>query len=105
MDISERDGGKILRLKHGDRLTVTLEGNRTTGHTWEVMPVDDAVLKQLDEVEYKPISNKLGAPGKFTFRFETTTFGQQTLKLVYHRPWETTVSPAKTFEVTVVVKG
>jgi predicted secreted protein len=36
--------------------------------------------------------------------FEAVAVGQTTLDLVYHRPWEKDVPPARTFGVTIVVK-
>ena len=102
--LHEGDAGSTVELGVGDTMDVVLEGNPTTGFSWETAALDASVLKQLGEPEFKPDTSLIGAGGKFTFRFEAVAPGQTLLQLVYHRPWETDVPPANTFEVTVVVQ-
>jgi len=101
--LSEQDAGKTIHLLKGERLVVTLEGNPTTGYTWEMAQTDEIVLSIAGEPEFKADSNLIGAGGKISLVFKAEFDGQQDLKLVYHRPWEKDVPPEKTFEVTVVV--
>jgi len=54
------------------------------------------------KIEFAPESGLLGAPGKQILRFEAVGLGQSTLKLVYHRPWEKGVEPAREFSVQAV---
>jgi len=98
------DDGSQVELKAGQTLVVSLEGNPTTGYTWEVAELDEQVLRQAGETEFKPESDAIGAGGVQTLRFETVNSGQTTLNLVYRRPWEEDVEPAKTFSVQVVVR-
>jgi inhibitor of cysteine peptidase len=102
--LHEGDAGSTVNLRVGDTMEVVLEGNPTTGFSWETAALDASVLKQLGEPEFKPDTSLIGAGGKFTFRFEAVASGQTLLQLVYHRPWETNVPPEKTFEMTVVVQ-
>jgi len=102
--LHEGDAGGTVDLRVGETMAVVLEGNPTTGFTWETAALDASVLKQLSEPEFEPESSLIGAGGTFTFRFEAVAPGQTLLRLVYHRPWETDVPPEKTFEVTVVVQ-
>jgi inhibitor of cysteine peptidase len=102
--LTEEDAGRTVELRVGDTMAVVLEGNPTTGFTWETAAVDASVLRQLGEPQFEPESSLIGAGGKFTFRFEAVAPGQTVLQLVYHRPWETDVPPANTFEVTAVVQ-
>lgn len=99
------DNGRQTELRRGQALVVTLEGNPTTGYTWEVKkPLDEGILRQVGEPEFKPESDLAGAPGVQTLRFEAVNAGQTTLSLVYHRPWEEGVEPAETFSLQVVVR-
>ena len=100
--LTEADAGKIIDLKQGDILTVTLEGNITTGYNWEMLPQSPAILQQIGEPEAVPDSKAPGAGGKITFKFQAVKTGQAGLKLIYHRSFETDVPPEKTFEVTIV---
>jgi inhibitor of cysteine peptidase len=99
------DDGREMQLKKGQTLVVTLEGNPTTGYSWEVAePLDEQVLRQAGEAEFKPESEALGAGGVQILRFEAVNAGQITLKLVYHRPWEKDVEPLETYSIQVVVR-
>jgi len=97
------DSGRSVALKVGDTLTIELEGNPTTGFSWEVDSVDEAVLEPVGEGEYSASETGLvGSGGVFAFTFKAARKGQTQLRLVYHRSWEG-VAPADTFELDVVV--
>ena len=99
------DAGREMELKKGQTLVVTLEGNPTIGYSWEVAePLDEQVLRQAGEAEFKAESEALGAGGVQILRFEAVNAGQITLKLVYHRPWEKDVEPLETYSLQVVVR-
>ncbi len=98
------DDGSQVELTAGQTLIVSLKGNPTTGYTWEAAELDEQVLRQVEEAEFKPESDAIGSGGVQTLRFETVNSGQTTLKLVYRRPWEEDVEPAETFSVQVVVR-
>jgi len=97
--------GREMQLKKGQTLVVTLEGNPTTGYSWEVAePLDEKVLRQAGEPEFKQESDALGAGGVQILRFEAVNAGKTTLKLIYHRPWEKDVEPLETYSIQVVVR-
>jgi inhibitor of cysteine peptidase len=99
------DNGREMQLKKGQTLVVTLEGNPTTGYSWEVAePLDEQVLQQVGEAEFKQESDLVGAGGVQILRFEAVNAGQITLKLVYHRPWEKDEEPLETYSIQVVVR-
>ncbi len=98
------DDGRQIELKAGQTLVISLEGNPTTGYTWEVAELNEQVLRQVGEAEFKPESDLDGAPGVQTLRFEAVNAGQTTLNLVYHQPWEEDVEPLETFSVQVIVR-
>ena len=82
-----------------------LEGNPSTGYTWEVGFYVPEVMKPAGEPKYQSASSQAGAGGTYTFRFLAVGEGQATLRLIYHRPWEQDVPDLKTCEVTVTVKS
>ena len=99
------DNGREVQLKKGQPLVVTLEANPTTGYTWEVAePLDEQVLRQAGEPEFKPESDLAGAGGVQILRFEAVNAGQTALKLAYRRSWEKDVEPLNTFSIQVVVR-
>jgi len=101
--LTAADNGSEIELKKGQTLVITLEANPTTGYTWEIAELGEQVLRQVGEIEFKPESELIGAGGVQIIRFEVVNAGRATLKLVYHRPWETDVEPLRTFSIQVVV--
>ncbi len=103
--LTSKDSGSSVQLAIGETLAVSLEGNPTTGYTWEVGEVDQNVLKQIGDMTYQADSNAIGAGGVMTFHFQAVATGQTRLKLIYHRPFETDVPPIQTFDATLMVVG
>jgi inhibitor of cysteine peptidase len=102
VQLTDADNDKTIELKNRQVLSITLAANPTTGYTWEVVEGDERVVLQLGEIEFKPESEAIGAGGVQIIRLEVMNAGQTTLKLVYHRPWETGVEPLKTFSIQVI---
>jgi inhibitor of cysteine peptidase len=102
--LSVQDAGTTVELRPGEKVELVLVGNPTTGFTWEIETLDEAVLKQSGDPLYKSDREVPGSPGKFTFRFEAVGVGQTTLRLIYHRPFEEDTPPVDTFELTVIVQ-
>jgi inhibitor of cysteine peptidase len=104
--LTEQGGGcgSSVGLNAGDTLELVLDGNPTTGYIWEIGFVVPSEIKPVGDPEFKADSQRLGAGGSYTFRFQAVAEGQATLKLIYHRPFESQTAPLKTCEVTVVVR-
>ncbi|MDI6868249.1 MAG: protease inhibitor I42 family protein [Coprothermobacterota bacterium] len=104
--LNEEFSGKTLFVSKDSQLfSVVLEGNPTTGYSWEVKDFDQNLL----EIEGEPIyttqspTNVVGAGGKFTFSFLTQgKAGEATLDFIYLRPWES-VPPLKEFTLKVKI--
>ena len=89
----------------GETFEIALEANATTGFSWEIAEIDEDIV-QLTESEYIVDPNAeglVGKGGKAVFRFEAVGSGETTLKLIYHRSWETDVEPLRTHIVQVTV--
>ena len=107
VNVDEKDDGSQVELGQGQILVVTLESNPTTGYRWELAETQESILQQMGEAEFKQSETGepplVGAGGWEIFRFKAISAGQTSLKLVYHRPWEESVEPLKTFSIQVVV--
>jgi inhibitor of cysteine peptidase len=106
ISLTDADNGKQITLQPGDTLTVTLESNPTTGYGWQVMELDQTVLVQDGDPEYKASSGSggsVGAGGTETFRFKAVHSGATALELGYLRSWES-VPPIETFTIQVGVE-
>ena len=106
--LDANDNGRRIELEKGQVLVITLESNPTTGYRWEVVEFEEPILQQMGEAEFKQSDPREPPPpgtgGWETFRFEATSAGQMTLKLVYHRPWEEGEEPLETFSLQVVIR-
>lgn len=103
---TQADNGRQITLQPGEEMTVTLESNLTTGYSWQVQKIDNAVLVLEGEPTYEqsPGSEGLvGAGGTETFHFKAVASGETSLELGYMRPWES-VPPIKTYTVQVLVQ-
>jgi len=102
--IGEDADGSTARIGVGDTVEIVLTANPSTGFTWEVVGLDETVVRQTGEATFEAESTLVGAPGEMRFTFETLKAGTTTIEMVYHRTFET-VDPADTFSVTVIVEG
>jgi len=101
--LTEHDNGSLAQLGEDQTLVISLESNPSTGYLWEVAEIDENVVQQVGKAEFEQMAPLLGAPEKQTLRFKPAGAGQSTLRLVYHRPWEKDVKPAREFSIQVVV--
>ena len=104
LNLTEADNGKRISATTADVIALTLESNPTTGYSWQVMEINNTVLVQDGEPEYKSDGQNIpGAGGTETFHFKTIGTGEATLVLGYMRPWES-VPPIETFYVQITVQ-
>jgi predicted secreted protein len=101
--LTHADSGSTITLHPGDTLEIVLQGNPTTGYTWEVKPGSEALLKQKGDPEFTPDTKALGAGGRTTIRFDVIAVGKAPLVLIYHRNFEQAVPPLRNFGIRVVV--
>src|SRR5262245_5712210 len=101
----ESSGRAVLAVFQ--ELAVQLEANATTGYAWElVAPVPD-VVTVVDPGRYQArpdTEGRVGSGGVTTFVFRAVHAGTGTLELVYRRPWERGVAPARTVRVDLEVR-
>jgi inhibitor of cysteine peptidase len=102
--ITEKENGQTVALRVGQALEVRLPANPSTGYSWSQLDGDPAVLEPMGAATFEPQRQAPGAGGTSTMTYRAVGAGETVLKLIYHRPWERGVPPAKTFETRVVVK-
>lgn len=101
---SADNGGKAV-VKEGGQIIIKLDGNPSTGYSWEAKDLDATMFKQAGDPVFSSSNPGLvGSGGTLTLTFDTLKAGTSTLNLIYHRPWETGVKPINTFSVSVTVK-
>ena len=101
---STNNGGKV-EVQVSGQIIIKLDGNPSTGYTWEAKDLDVTLFKRVGDPVFSSSSPGLvGSGGTLTLTFNALKAGTSQLTLIYHRPWETGVDPINTFTVTVTVK-
>lgn len=86
MDLTREDSGARRTAQVGERVTVTLPENPTTGYRWQLAMDPDAF--HLVEDRYTGSSDAPGAGGSRRLTFTVRRAGLLTLRLVKRRAWE-----------------
>lgn len=94
-----------LNMRVGQKLSLVLEGNPTTGYLWQLdpaLPVESPVQVELS-IASNCEENCCGFPTPTTLTMTGAKPGTQLVRVVYARPWEKGKAPAqeKCFAVTV----
>jgi predicted secreted protein len=104
------DGEVITRsgpvtIAVGERATIRLEGNVTTGYSWTISEQPDpAVVKVVSDEYVAPGEGAaVGQGGHQEVVVEGVAAGTTSLGMSYARPWEQDTPPAETatFDITV----
>lgn len=98
------NGAGPVTLAAGQRATLVLASNPSTGYSWEpTSPPDQAVVRIVSDTYVAPAAQVPGAGGTQEIRIVGVAAGTARLTFGYRRPWETGVAPTKTatFDVTV----
>ncbi len=103
MQLTAKDAGSTVHVKQGATVAVSLDGNPTTGYTWEVAPDSGNLLAEQGDPKFAADSNSLGSGGTMTLSFKAVQTGTAPFKLIYHKTFEPNVAPIQTFDVTIVV--
>ncbi|WP_306362655.1 protease inhibitor I42 family protein [Nocardia sp. CC227C] len=103
--VDESANGTELDLLTGQRLLVRLPSNPSTGASWAMVRLDQDILLQDGEPDYRadPGPAMPGKGGTETWAFRAERPGTATLELVYARSWEEPSDTDQRFTLTVRV--
>ena len=91
-------------IKVGESITHELEGNPTTGYTWQYKTEKPEIVKIAEEIVSENKDGMVGTPSKFKYKIEGANAGSTQIIFTYRRSWETDVPPAQTDTLTVNVE-
>ena len=100
--LTEKNNASTMKMNIGDIVRVHLDGNPTTGYTWDKVAGNESIIARVGETKFEPTSKAIGSGGKVTMFFKAMGSGDTDLKLVYRRTWES-AAPAKelTYKINV----
>ena len=93
--LTEADNGCTNSVNVGGEIEIVLEGNPTTGYSWNVASFSTNKIQQVGVVKYRQEEQsgknlRVGMGGKFSFKFKAVQQGACNIQLIYRRSWETT---------------
>ncbi|MFQ6395842.1 protease inhibitor I42 family protein [Nocardia sp. KC 131] len=105
--VTDVDNGQDRTLARGKKLVVLLPANPSTGYTWGLGELDQNVLRQDGQPDYRPDPNATATPGSggtAVWTFVGDAQGTAHLTLGYARAWEQGIEPAQKFSLTIKVE-
>jgi predicted secreted protein len=94
--------GKTIKV--GESITHELEGNPTTGYTWQYKAENPEIVKITEEIVSENKDGMVGTPSKFKYKIEGAKAGSTQILFTYQRSWEKDVAPAQTDTLTVNIE-
>jgi predicted secreted protein len=98
--LNNKNNNSQIFAKHGEKITIKLNENPTTGYTWVVKHLDTQNLELIDSV-YKIKHNEIGAAGTRIFNFNVTNSGDSILTLQLKNQWEKDVIDDFTISISI----
>ncbi|HUT59766.1 MAG TPA: protease inhibitor I42 family protein [Phycisphaerae bacterium] len=106
--VTQDSSGKTVTLTTGQKLIIRLKANPSTGYSWTGPTIGGKAVMQEGRVRLSQdpaAAGRLGAGGAAELTLKAISPGKATVKLEYRRPWEKDKPAARTFSLTVEVKG
>ena len=97
------DNGKLIKLRQGDVIIVSLQETPTTGYRWTVDNIDETILEIQNEGFRIAPKAGIGGSGARTFSFRAITVGSVNLKLKLWREWLGDSSITEHYSLTIKV--
>lgn len=88
-----------IRVQAKKAFAVSLEGNPTTGYTWQAS-VESRYLTIVRQT-FEPASDSVGAGGRQVFQFQAKTAGATEISFEYRRPWSGEPRDARHLQVVI----
>ena len=102
--LTEVNNGQSVKLRVGDRLTIQLPENPSTGYQWTLEANTEAVLP-LQSSEYQPTpTGRVGSGGQHIFVLQGAQVGTAQPRFKHWRPWEGDAAILDRFTLTVQVE-
>jgi predicted secreted protein len=95
------DPAHPVRRAVGERFTIRLAANATTGFEWQI-ELPEFVTLVGDEYEEPDGQQGVGAGGTQVFELELAAAGEGTVELAYRQPFDDATPPAELRSITVV---
>ena len=105
-EFNENPRGMIndFELETGDKITVKLCSNASTGFQWEYRITSENVIKEEDHDFEEPKDDMPGASGVEVWTFEAVAKGTTEVQMEYSQPWEGGLKAEWTYTMKIKVE-
>ena len=93
-----------FQIEIGDKITVKLCSNPTTGFQWGYEMRGDNAIKEEDHDFEEPNGDVVGASGTEVWTFEGTAEGTTVVLMEYSQPWEGGIKKEWTYRMNITVQ-
>ena len=93
-----------FQIEIGDKITVKLCSNPTTGFQWGYEMSGDNAIKEEDHDFEEPNGDVVGASGTEVWTFEGTAEGNTVVLMEYSQPWEGGIKKEWTYRMNITVQ-
>lgn len=97
-------GAQQLKTAVGQKFTITLQSNATTGYSWQLAkPIESKMLKFLGSKYSPKVTGLVGSGGLEQWNFIALKRGRTKVSFKYVRPWEKDIQPVDTrsYQITI----
>ena len=102
--LKQADNNHTAELRVGERFTVSLPENPSTGYTWAIDETDRQLLALEGTAYAEPDEGGfVGARGRRIFTFSAQQAGEVVLRLKYWRFWDGDASTTERYAVTLKI--
>ena len=104
MEFTESDDGKTVSMQVGSEFRVSLDGNPTTGYSWNATLSEGLELLDSNFTTAEQPPGMVGVGGIFFWDVRASGKGTQEFSAIYMRPWENVTGEEDTFSMTFIVE-
>lgn len=98
--LNHNDNKSQIFAKDGEKISIKLNENPTTGYTWVIKHLDKQNLELIDSV-FKIQRDEIGAAGNRVFYFYVTNSGESILELQLKNQWNNDVIDEFTLSISI----
>lgn len=93
-----------LNIREGQRFSLKLPSNPTTGYSWAIESIDYNFVEVKGSDFIPPRSGLMGAGGQEVWMFKAVKKGNTLIKMKYARPWEKKNPPGsiKVYKIKII---
>ncbi|MDP8256190.1 MAG: protease inhibitor I42 family protein [Candidatus Alcyoniella australis] len=96
-------GSELIELSKGQTIEFCISSNPTTGYTWQISGVDEALLELLRN-DYQVQGPGIGAGGVRTVVYRAKADGECTIQMIHCRSWQCEQTTVGSYKARITIR-